>query len=335
MKIYTKVVINIETLEVEETEGFEYEGEIALCGGSSSKVSYRQSPEQRKVGESVYPLIQQMYGRAGRGEGAWDVPDMPSAMENMPSMQGALSGVPMYSIPQAQQPTQDWWNNVSGDVKQGLWAPYKEAGAQLSEMMGGQGQWGSMRGGPSGAAGAAMGKIASEGARQVPLQAWQMGQEGRMSEWNAQLGREQQDYGNRLREATADFGRYGMDYQNKLTQWGKEQEAIEFPYRQAGGYMQNTQSQPVVSPGSPDQTGAVIGAIMQAVMMAAMSASDIRLKKNIKPIGTYKGFDVIEFEYLWGNEKNTGLIAQQVQKVKPEAVGKLPNGYLYINYALV
>jgi len=196
------------------------------------------------------------------------------------------------------------------------------------------GQWGSARGGPSGTAGAAMGNLMAKGAQNVPLQAWQMGQEGRMAGYGAELGRSQRDYGNRLQEAIADFGRYGTRYQNKMAEWGGEQQALAAPWGQFMQGLGGTYPNPVVDPGQPDQSGQIIGSILTAMMMAATS-SDIRLKKNVTKIGTYKGLDVIEFEYLWGNEKNIGLIAQQVQKVKPEAVGKFPNGYLYINYALV
>jgi len=328
MKVYTKVVIDMTTLEIEDAEGFEYDGEVALCGGSDPSVDYTQSSEQEQMYEMLFPQIQ-----AASEGGGWPISQPPDPRDEIPSMQGVMSGVPMYGIPSSEslQPTQQWWQGVSPDVKAGLWQPYKEAGAQLSEMMGGRGQWGSMRGGPSGAAGAAMGKIASEGAMQVPLQAWGMGEQGRMAGYQAELGRSQQDYQNRLRESLTDYGRHEQAFGGGMERWRQSQSL----YGAIPGMMGGTYSQPVVDPGSPDQTGQILGTVLSAVMMAAMGSSDIRLKKNIKPIGTYKGFDVIEFEYLWGNEKNTGLIAQQVQKVKPEAVGKLPNGYLYINYALV
>lgn len=323
------------TLETEETEWFEYEGEIALCGGSSPGVSNYQSPEQTQMYQTLMPMISQMAQAGTSGQPLWQTGQPPSAQDNIPSMQGVMSGVPMYDIPQAQQPTSQWWEGVSPDVKQGLWQPYKEAGQQLSEVMGGQGQWGSERGGPSGAAGAAMGEIAAQGARNVPMQAWEMGQQGRQNMWGAQLGANQQGYQNQLQESMADFGRYGTDYQNQMQRWGMEQQAIQAPWQIAPGLIGGTYGENVVDPGSPDQSGQIMGAIMQAMIMAAASSSDIRLKKNINKVGTYKGFDVIEFDYLWDSGRRTGLIAQQVQKRKPEAVGKLPNGYLYINYALV
>ena len=223
MKIYTKVVIDMETLNTLYDESYEYEGEVALCGGSSGGVDNYQSAQQQAVWSELLPMIRQM-GQAGEsGQPLWQTGQPPSALDNIPSMQGVMSDVPMYDIPQAPQPNQQWWQGVSPDVKAGLWQPYKEAGQQLSEQMGGQGQWGSARGGPSGAAGAAMGEIASRGAMNVPMQAWQMGEQGRMADYNAQLGQNQQGYQNRLQESMADFGRYGTDYQSQMQKWGMEQ----------------------------------------------------------------------------------------------------------------
>ena len=35
MKIYTKIVMDIDTLEIIEEESYEYDGPLALCGGGS------------------------------------------------------------------------------------------------------------------------------------------------------------------------------------------------------------------------------------------------------------------------------------------------------------
>jgi hypothetical protein len=62
--------------------------------------------------------------------------------------------------------------------------------------------------------------------------------------------------------------------------------------------------------------------------------SDKRLKKNIKLIGKYKnGLNKYSWDYVW-NEKGTGVMADEVEKVMPEAV-RLINGYKAVNYALL
>jgi len=151
-----------------------------------------------------------------------------------------------------------------------------------------------------------------------------------MTSYASELERNQRDYQNRLQEALTDYGRHEEAFGGGMERWRQSQTL----YSSIPGMLGGTYSQPIVDPGSEDNTGAILGALVSIIGSLA-AASDIRLKKNISKIGTYKGLDVVEFEYLWGNEKNIGLIAQQVQKVKPEAVGKLPNGYLYINYALI
>ena len=74
--------------------------------------------------------------------------------------------------------------------------------------------------------------------------------------------------------------------------------------------------------------------------------SDIRLKKNISiiknPIQKLWGLHGVEFEWVPNKEANNerdykdiGLIAQEVQKVLPEAIRPFPNGYLSVNYDAV
>jgi hypothetical protein len=62
--------------------------------------------------------------------------------------------------------------------------------------------------------------------------------------------------------------------------------------------------------------------------------SDKRLKRNMRVIGSYRGMDVIEFNYLWSKKREVGLIAQQVEKIVPEAVTNV-GGFLAVNYSMV
>lgn len=68
---------------------------------------------------------------------------------------------------------------------------------------------------------------------------------------------------------------------------------------------------------------------------AIYAASDIHFKENIKQVGTlFNGLPVYVFNYKNDKAPRLGLIAQDVQKVKPEAVKEDKNGYLYIRYDL-
>ena len=63
--------------------------------------------------------------------------------------------------------------------------------------------------------------------------------------------------------------------------------------------------------------------------------SDVRLKRNIKRLGTRPdGLHVYEYEYIWGGGRQIGLMAQEVNAVYPHAVGVV-DGYLTVNYSQV
>jgi len=59
--------------------------------------------------------------------------------------------------------------------------------------------------------------------------------------------------------------------------------------------------------------------------------SDRRVKENVKRVGTHKGMGVYDFNYLWSPKKHRGMMAQEVEKKKPEAVFEI-SGLKGINY---
>ena len=70
-----------------------------------------------------------------------------------------------------------------------------------------------------------------------------------------------------------------------------------------------------------------------------MMPSDIRLKENIKAVGYLpNGLPVYEYEFkpefkhIGGEGKHIGVMAQEVEKVLPEAVIEHPDGYKMVNY---
>lgn len=59
--------------------------------------------------------------------------------------------------------------------------------------------------------------------------------------------------------------------------------------------------------------------------------SDIRLKSNIRKIGSHKkGFGIYEYD-IFGNHE-VGVLAQEVQQYIPSAIKMHPSGYLTVNY---
>jgi hypothetical protein len=119
--------------------------------------------------------------------------------------------------------------------------------------------------------------------------------------------------------------------QEKLNQ---QQRAYEYkaqaPMNALQQYMANisgdyggTSKQSPSALSSIGQLAGIIGAI-----------SDARAKENITPVGKYKGMNVYDFNYKWSPERHRGLIAQEVEQVKPEAVGEI-SGLKYIDYGKV
>ena len=71
-----------------------------------------------------------------------------------------------------------------------------------------------------------------------------------------------------------------------------------------------------------------------SIMGDQMFPSDRRLKTNIVKIGQYlNGLNKYSWTYLWG-ENSTGAMADEVEKLIPEAV-KVFYGYKHVNYALL
>lgn len=68
-----------------------------------------------------------------------------------------------------------------------------------------------------------------------------------------------------------------------------------------------------------------------ATIASLFMGSDRRIKKNIKALGkTVLGLTLYSFEYLWGG-KRIGVMADEVEKVFPEAVTEL-FGIKFVNY---
>lgn len=72
-----------------------------------------------------------------------------------------------------------------------------------------------------------------------------------------------------------------------------------------------------------------LGAIGQAGGFAALS--DVRLKENVRKIGERNGYNLYEFNYIGQEPRYKGVLAQEVEKINPEAVSEV-NGFKAVNY---
>ena len=77
----------------------------------------------------------------------------------------------------------------------------------------------------------------------------------------------------------------------------------------------------------------VIGA--GGALGGAAIASDRRLKKNIKRIGTHVlGIGLYTWDYLWG-QPFSGVMADEVEQIMPEAIVMHPSGFKMVNYSML
>lgn len=77
-------------------------------------------------------------------------------------------------------------------------------------------------------------------------------------------------------------------------------------------------------------TSNLFGGLGQMGQMAFMF-SDRRLKSNIRRVGTHSiGVGIYDFEMMGVEQR--GVIAQEVQKVRPDLVKRHANGFLMVNY---
>ena len=97
-------------------------------------------------------------------------------------------------------------------------------------------------------------------------------------------------------------------------------------------------NQGVYNAGSASSSGMMSGGMGMLGSLGAAGISkfsDRRLKTNIKRIGTHAlGIGLYTWNYLWG-EPSTGVMADEVEKVMPEAVLLHPSGFKMVNYTMI
>jgi len=155
---------------------------------------------------------------------------------------------------------------------------------------------------------------------------------------------------------TAQEGIYGLQAQTGGTQQQQQQNIInqamtdystaqQYPYQQYSFLSDLLHGLPVSSTTTQNYTAAPNAASSVAGLgisgLALSNAmSDVRTKQNIQPVGRLKnGITLFEFNYKpeFGDPsiRYRGVMAQEVERVIPDAVGVLDNGYKYVNYDMV
>ena len=85
-----------------------------------------------------------------------------------------------------------------------------------------------------------------------------------------------------------------------------------------------------------DTSGQLMGALSTGLSIASLFVgSDIRMKEDIEQVGVSpNGHKIYEFNYIGKPTRYRGVMAQEVAKIDPMAVG-IMNGYLAVNYGKI
>jgi hypothetical protein len=69
---------------------------------------------------------------------------------------------------------------------------------------------------------------------------------------------------------------------------------------------------------------------------SGVALSDRRLKRNIVRVGTHAlGIGLYEFSYIGSTARHTGVMAQDVLTVRPQAVITGPDGFYRVDYGAI
>lgn len=98
---------------------------------------------------------------------------------------------------------------------------------------------------------------------------------------------------------------------------------------QAGGLVANTGQKSTNTGGSPS----TLGSIASTVGGIASIFSDRRLKRDIERVGEFPdGLGIYAYRYVMGVKRVLGVMADEVAKLRPWALGPERAGYATVNY---
>lgn len=88
--------------------------------------------------------------------------------------------------------------------------------------------------------------------------------------------------------------------------------------------------------------GSMVGSLGAAAISKGLLGSDVRIKQDVIRVGELpSGVGVYEFSYkpeyrdTWGHGRFRGVMAHEVEAVRPEAVKTHPDGYKMVDYSMV
>lgn len=158
---------------------------------------------------------------------------------------------------------------------------------------------------------------------------------------DAQYGLRSADYNNQLSRMDGVLGQAsGLEaarYAAPAAALGIASGAASLPYIGSGAYANgigglvgqyNTQTKT-----SQDSGFNNIMKYLGTAAQAASAFSDRRLKDNIERVGELPdGLGVYDYDYIWGGDRQRGVMADEVAELRPWALGPTVAGYATVNY---
>ena len=128
---------------------------------------------------------------------------------------------------------------------------------------------------------------------------------------------------------TANLPAVGVSQPGQLANW-------QGPDMLGAATAQNQYNQGIYNAQAAAQAQMISAGIGAAgALGGAAIKSDRRLKKNIKRIGTHVlGIGLYTWDYLWG-QPFSGVMADEVEQVMPEAIVMHPSGFKMVNYEML
>lgn len=79
----------------------------------------------------------------------------------------------------------------------------------------------------------------------------------------------------------------------------------------------------------------ILGSVLGMPFWGGKSSSDRRLKKDIRKVGKFHGHSLYEYRYKdepGRAPKHVGVMAQEVEKTRPDVVSRGPDGMRRVDY---
>ena len=136
LRVYTRVVIDMDTGEELESDSFEYSGEVALCGGGSTNtVDHEYNMRLAAIQERAQKISDEYFQFWKENNAPLEAAKAKAELENVPAQQRitqGLLGMQEAALPQTKELSQKFLNANLEGVNEEEWANRAGTDQQLA-----------------------------------------------------------------------------------------------------------------------------------------------------------------------------------------------------------